>query len=71
MEQRISPEMAKYLHETFVPPVPPPRCRLRGCHEEGEYFLRRQLRSSDVQSGLYCDDHEGKFGDDNLKLSNE
>ncbi len=43
-------------------------CRLRGCHDDGEFFMRRQTRHGGVQEGLYCDRHEEQFGLQNLKI---
>lgn len=42
-------------------------CRSRGCPEEGVYFLARVTKTGSFQSGLYCDAHEKRFGDDNLR----
>ena len=41
-------------------------CRYRGCQTQGEYYMRRQLRDGREQVGLYCDEHDELFGEENL-----
>ena len=43
------------------------KCRLRGCQDDGEFFMRRQTRYGGIQEGLYCARHDDEFGTQNLK----
>lgn len=57
-------------------------CQLKGCHSPGKFFINRLTRpglmkqragldlsieEGDLRPGLYCMDHEKRFGLDNLK----
>ena len=42
-------------------------CRYRGCSEDGLYFMRRELKNGTIQSGLFCVEHDEKFGEQNLR----
>ncbi len=44
-----------------------PECRYRGCSEDGLYFMRRELKNGSIQEGLFCDEHDEKFGEQNLR----
>ncbi len=43
------------------------KCRYRGCSEDGLYFMRRELKNGSIQEGLFCDEHDEKFGEQNLR----
>lgn len=47
---------------------PDPNCVLRGCLRDGEYYLKRMTKTGRFQNGLYCDEHERRFGGENLKV---
>ena len=42
-------------------------CRYRGCSHPGRYYLRRSLKHGAVQAGLYCEDCDERFGEQNLR----
>ena len=60
----LSEDQIKHLQGLLEAPT---YCRYRGCHERGEFLLRRKLRNGNEQVGLFCAEHEEQFGDENLK----
>ena len=42
-------------------------CRFRGCSNDGEFYLRRLLKEGGIQQGYFCDEHDEKFGEQNLR----
>ena len=53
--------------DTYVGKPKVVKCVYRGCDELGEYFMRRLLRGGKWQEGLFCDEHERRFGEENLR----
>ena len=44
-----------------------PQCRYRGCVSPGKYYLRRSLKHGIIQTGMYCDECDERFGEQNLR----
>lgn len=42
-------------------------CVIRGCSVIGEYFMRRVKRDGTFQEGLMCDEHDQRYGEENLR----
>ena len=42
-------------------------CRFRGCSKDGVFYLKRLLKEGGIQQGYFCDSHEERFGEQNLR----
>ena len=62
----LTPEQAARLTGIIEDARPWVPCKYRGCLDRGTFYMRRQLRKGMEQHGMYCDEHDQQFGEENL-----